>query len=190
MILIILSAYLLAILPVVLVVTLVAGFARLKRKGRDRSVLLENFRNAHFSNEDDLSWYIAHDVIGKAGYVDCVIYKVDQKDQVCRQIAAFGPKNPDKMSILNPINIPFARGIVGHVAMSGKAEKIDDTTKDARYMPDDDVRYSELTVPVLRDGKSIMVIDSEHKKAAWFKASDVEFFREVATITESKLNAL
>lgn len=187
---IILFSYLLTILPVVLVVTLVAGALHVWRKGRDRAVLLENFRKAEFSNEDDLSWYIAHDVIGKAGYMDCVIYKVDQKDQVCRQIAAFGPKNPDKMSILNPINIPFARGIVGHVAMSGKPEKIDDTTKDGRYMPDDDVRYSELTVPVLLDGKTAMVIDSEHKKAAWFKASDVEFFREVAAIAGMKLSAL
>jgi hypothetical protein len=186
----VMSGYLMVIVPVIIVIAVIAGVARIRTRGRNRTQLLDNFRVAQFTNEDELSWYIAHDVIGKAGFPDCVVYKVDQKDQVCRQIAAYGPKNPDKMSILNPINIPFARGIVGHVALSGKAERIDDTTKDARYVPDDDVRYSELTMPVVLNGKSVMVIDSEHKNASWFKTEDEDFFREVAAITQGKLHTL
>lgn len=175
--------------PVVVVVFVAVGLMKMNRtKGRER--ILEQFRKMNFTSEDELSWYIAHDVMGSAGYSDCVVYKVDQKDQVCRQIAAFGPKNPDKMSILNPINIPFGRGIVGHVAGSGVTEKIDDTTSDRRYVPDDDVRYSELTVPVLRNGKSVMVIDSEHKNPAWFKDTDVTFVETVAEIAAQQLKKL
>jgi signal transduction protein with GAF and PtsI domain len=175
--------------PVVVVVFVVAGLLR-QSKSRGRHQVLRDFRTAAFRTEDELSWYIAHDVMGAAGYTDCVVYKVDQSDRVCRQIAAFGPKNPDKMSILNPINIPFARGIVGHVAQNAKTEKIDDTTKDARYVPDDDVRYSELTVPVVRNGKSVLVIDSEHKNPSWYKEADVKFVEEVAKIAAEKLNTI
>lgn len=177
------------LVPTVIVVTVIAGFLNKNRKSKNRDMLLDQFRSASFRSEDELAWYIAHDMIGKAGFPDCVVYKVDQDDRVCRQVAAFGPKNPDKMSILNPINIPFGRGIVGHVADSGKTEKIDDTTRDSRYVPDDDVRYSELTVPVLLNGRAAMVIDSEHKIRSWFKDADLAFVQTVARVTEEKLRA-
>lgn len=174
------------LVPAVIVVVIIVAWLKMnKTKGRE-NVLIE-FRKMNFLSEDELSWYIAHDIMGAVGYPDCVVYKVDHSDKVCRQIAAFGPKNPDKMSILNPINIPFARGIVGNVAMTGKAEKIDDTTKDPRYVPDDDVRYSELSVPVLINGQSAMIIDSEHKNPSWFKESDLKFVEEVAAVAAEKL---
>lgn len=172
--------------PVVIVVVIITAWLKLSRT-KSREKVLDQFRKMNFRSEDELSWYIAHDVMGAAGYGDCVVYKVDQTDKVCRQIAAYGPKNPDKMSILNPINIPFGRGIVGHVASTGVAEKIDDTTKDGRYVPDDDVRYSELTVPVLVNGKSAMVIDTEHKSHARFKQVDMDFVESVAQIAAEHL---
>lgn len=149
------------------------------KKSRKANLLIQFFK-MQFRTEDELAWYIAHDMMGAAGYPDCVVYKVDHNDSVCRQIAAYGPKNPNKQSILNPINIPFGRGIVGHVAASGRAERIDDTTKDGRYVPDDDVRYSELCVPIVLNGRSVMVIDSEHKNAGWFKEHDVQFVLQMA----------
>jgi signal transduction protein with GAF and PtsI domain len=175
--------------PIVVVVVIVATWLKVN-KTKSRENILAEFRKMNFASEDELSWYIAHDIIGAIGFPDCVVYKVDQADKVCRQIAAFGPKNPDKMSILNPINIPFSRGIVGNVAQTGKTEKIDDTTKDERYVPDDDVRYSELSVPVIINGKSAMVIDSEHKNPSWFKDSDVKFVEEVAAIAAEKLSKI
>jgi signal transduction protein with GAF and PtsI domain len=175
--------------PLVVVVVIVTAWLKLNRnKSREKN--LDAFEKKNFVNEDELSWYIAHDMMGAAGYADCVVYKVDATDKVCRQIAAYGPKNPDKKSILNPINIPFGRGIVGHVATTGITEKIDDTTKDARYVPDDDVRYSELTVPVLVNGKTLMIIDTEHKSASRFTAADVEFVEAVAKIAAEKLRAV
>jgi signal transduction protein with GAF and PtsI domain len=179
-------------LSVYIAVPLIAGVIllvvlRKKAKGNRKTRLLDQFTRSTFKNEDELSWYVAHDLIGAAGYQDCVVYKVDQKDQMCRQVAAFGPKNPDKQSILNPINIPFGRGVVGHVAGSGKLEWISDTSKDPRYVPDDDVRYSELTVPVFVNGSVVMVIDAEHKNHSWFKDTDVKFFQQIADCTSAHL---
>lgn len=176
-------------IPVIGVIVLIV-YLRKEAKGNRRNKLITNLIKGNFKSEDELSWYIAHDIMGAAGYPDCVIYKVDQSDKVCRQIAAFGPKNPDKMSILNPINIPFERGIVGNVALTGKGEKIDDTTSDPRYVPDDDVRYSELSVPVIINGKSALIIDAEHKKPSWFKDSDLKFVEEVAAVAAEKINKM
>lgn len=174
------------IVPVIIAAVVAWVWLRANKK-KSRANVIAEFAATNFTSEDELSWYIAHDVMGAAGFPDCVVYKVDRINQVCRQVAAFGPKNPDKKSILNPINIPFGRGIVGHVAQNGTIEKIDDTTKDPRYVPDDDVRYSELAVPVMKNGECILVIDSEHKSPSWFKDSDVDFVKQVAQISAGKL---
>ena len=52
-----------------------------------------------------------------------------------------------------PIEIEIGKGIVGYVARSGVAEIIPDTTLDSRYIVDDEKRYSEITVPLVSDGK-------------------------------------
>jgi signal transduction protein with GAF and PtsI domain len=175
--------------PIAAIIVLIV-YLRKDAKGKRKNKLLSQFINADFRSEDDLSWYIAHDLMGAAGYTDCVVYRADQVDKVCRQIAAFGPKNPVKQSILNPINIPFGRGIVGHVAESGIAQWIADTSKDPRYVPDDDVRYSELSVPVIVNGVVAMVIDSEHKNMNWFKEDDLKFVQQVAAYTAVHLQKM
>ncbi len=176
-------------IPLVGIIILIV-YLRKEAKGNRKNKLITHLIKSSFKSEDELSWFVAHDVMGAAGYQDCVVYKVDQTDKVCRQIAAYGPKNPDKQSILNPINIPFGRGIVGHVAVSGKSEWIGDTSKDPRYVPDDDVRYSELSVPVISNGVVVMIIDSEHKNPAWFKEADVKFVHQVAFYTGEHLQKL
>ncbi len=158
-----------------------------QNNAKKRETVLANFRSAIFRNEDELVWFIAREVIGAAGFEDCVVYKVDQNERMCRQVAAFGLKNPEKMGILNPINIPFGRGIVGHVAETGVPEKINNTSLDKRYVPDDDVRYSEIAVPVFGEESVIFVIDAERKKVNGFSEKDGAFFLEVAKIAWSKL---
>ncbi|MEI9909964.1 MAG: GAF domain-containing protein [Bacteroidota bacterium] len=62
------------------------------------------------------------------------------------------------------MGIEVGKGIVGSVASSGKAEIITDTTKDPRYIVDDERRFSEISVPIVYDGKVLGVIDCEHSK--------------------------
>jgi len=42
----------------------------------------------------DIVWVIAKKVVAQLGFVDCVIYLVDDERQVLVQHAAHGPKNP------------------------------------------------------------------------------------------------
>lgn len=156
----------------------------MRRKIND--IALDLFRSKKFTSNEEMAWYIAHDVMGAVGFEDCVVYKVDHELRECIQLAAYGPKNLEKKTIVNPIQIPFGRGIVGHVAEYAILECIDDTSLDDRYVPDDDVRYSELSVPVMKDDKVVMVIDSERKKARGYSISDQVFVVAIAEIAAAK----
>ena len=69
-------------------------------------------------DSEDVLWEIAHEVINSFGFEDCVIYLLDKNKSMLLQKAAFGPKNPDKREIKDPIIIPVGQGIVGAVAKS------------------------------------------------------------------------
>ena len=70
---------------------------------------------------EDLFWYAAQNVVGRLNFVDCVIYQADEEQTCLTQVAAWGEKNPFARSILNPLVIPFGRGITGQVAANGTA---------------------------------------------------------------------
>src|SRR5690606_24718828 len=115
------------------------------------------------NTEDEILWDLARNCISRLGFEDCVIYLVDEDRRVLIQKAAYGPKNPKGFTIHDPLEIPLGAGIVGSVALSGKAELVHDTSKDPRYIQDDAFRYSELCVPIMVEDKVIGVIDSEHR---------------------------
>ncbi len=113
---------------------------------------------------EDICWDVAKNCISQLRFVDCMVYIFDPQRNVLMQKAAYGPKSPDKHEILNPIEIPMGKGIVGSVALSGKPEIVGNTSKDSRYIVDDERRYSEITVPIFVDGKIFGIIDSEHPR--------------------------
>src|SRR5262245_45126403 len=97
---------------------------------------------------DDILWDVANQAVARLGLEDCVIYLVDEASGLLVQRAAFGPKNPKGREILAPITIPLGQGVVGSVAATGRAERIADTRQDPRYICDDQMRLSELAVPI------------------------------------------
>lgn len=129
-----------------------------------------------------------HNVVIRLGYVDCVMYLLDASGEYFIQMAAHGPKNPVALDIKNPIKIKMGEGIVGTVGMTGKAEIVHDTTCDARYIMDDEMRCSEITVPITNSfNKVIGVIDSEHPHRNFFTPADLEILTTIASITAIKL---
>lgn len=173
----------------VLIVGLVVFILRKSRLEKLREAeVLDAFRKRNdFESQEELFWYTAREVVSRLGFSDCVIYRLDYTAQVCLQAAASGPKSPTGNRIVNPIQIPFGKGIVGSVAVSGKSERIGLATSDPRYIPDDDVRCSELTVPVIVNGKVLAVIDSEEKPVNHFRQRDQAVLEQVAAILAGKL---
>lgn len=132
-------------------------------------------------------WDVARNCIGRLQFEDCVIYLLEEENNILVQKAAHGPKSPREFEIDKPIGIPMGKGIVGSVAFSGRAEIIRDTTKDARYIVDDAQRYSEITVPISYNGRVLGVIDCEHSKKRFFTQKHLSILTTIASLCANKI---
>lgn len=136
---------------------------------------------------EDIFWNTAKNCVERIGFVDCVIYQLDETGNMLLQKAAFGPKNPWRREIINRIEIPLGKGIVGSVAQTGKAEIIYNTAADPRYIVDDERRLSEITVPVWIDGKVFGVIDSEHPQRRFYKKYHLRLLKKISAICSERI---
>lgn len=141
-------------------------------------------------DQDDIqtiSWEIVENVIHKFGFTDCVIYILNEEKNCLEQLAAYGPKDAGERRVKDPIEVQFGKGIVGSVALTGMPEIIADTSKDPRYIADDDVRLSEITVPILFDNKVIGIIDSEYHERDFFTDKHLQTLTIIANLAASRL---
>jgi len=138
---------------------------------------------------EDILWDITHNVITRTDFVDCVIYLLDTERNVLIQKAAYGNKSPEVYKIINAIEIPVGKGIVGNVGLTGKTEIVNNTGNDSRYIVDNESRMSELAVPLKHDGKIIGVIDSEHPRKNFFTKDHVQILETIASICSSRIAA-
>jgi len=137
---------------------------------------------------EDICWNIAKTAIAELGFLDCVVYLVDEDNEYLSQVAAHGPKNPDRRQIASPLKIQVGEGVVGYVACTGEAQIISDTRQDSRYILDDEFRLSELAVPITYKERVIGVLDSEHSDADFFSTEDVQLFQTIAALASSRID--
>jgi len=134
---------------------------------------------------DDLLWAISKNIGETLGFDDCVIYLNDNNSLI--QKAAFGIKNPNKRNLYNEITIPVGEGIVGYVALSQTSEIVVDTRVDHRYIWDEFSGKSELTVPIIYEGKTIGIIDSESSLKNAYSQNDMEVLQIIANIAAPRI---
>lgn len=139
---------------------------------------------------DELLWDVTRNCMSKLGFEDCVIYLKEEPANVLVQKAAWGPKTTEENKIVNPIEILPGKGIVGTVAITGKPEIIADTRKDSRYIVDDIHRLSEITVPILSDGKVMGVIDSENSQTGFYTERHLQILTTIAALCADKINKI
>ncbi len=164
---------------------------RLKRReAKEVQKTIDYFANSgyEYSTVNDILWDICRNCVSRLHFEDCVVYLLDDDGKMLQQKAAYGPKNPKEFEILNPIEIPIGKGIVGDVAATGKASLINDTSKDSRYIIDDVRRYSEITVPLIHDKKVIGVIDSENHRKNFFTTQHLNALQSIAAICSTKIS--
>ncbi|NII29424.1 GAF domain-containing protein [Pseudoflavitalea sp. X16] len=137
---------------------------------------------------EDIFWDVARNCIAQLQFEDCVIYEYDEPRRLLVQKAAWGPKNPVRREIYNPLEIPLGSGIVGAVAQTGKAEIVNNTLKDERYIVDDRRRLSEITVPIMVEGKLFGVIDSEHPRRNFYTKRHLRLLLKIADTCATKLS--
>lgn len=142
------------------------------------------------NTEEDVLWDLAKNCIAKLGFVDCVIYLTHQQSQKLIQKAAYGSKNPKDYEIYQPVQISIGEGITGTVAQTGKPEIVSDTSKDSRYIEDDERRYSEICVPITANEEILGVIDCEHPEKNFFTEQHLRILKTIASICGIKLNQI
>jgi PAS domain S-box-containing protein len=146
------------------------------------ATIIVNHDNMH-----DVLWELMHSCISRLGFVDGVVYLYDTKSKKLIQQAAFGPKNPKPFEIKNRIEIRLGSGIVGAVAQNQQSEIIPDTSKDARYIADDEIRLSEIAVPICYKGELIGVIDSEHPQRHFFQKRHLQILEMLSSLCAGKI---
>ena len=141
-------------------------------------------------NEEDILWDLAKNCISKLGFVDCVIYLVDENTKLLVQKAAYGPKNPKDRALYNPVSIAVGKGITGNVAKTGKPALILDTSKEPDYIEDDANRLSEICVPIAYEKYVYGVIDCEHPEKAYFNERHLKMLSAIASICAIKIRSV
>jgi len=183
------------IIALLLAIILVMVWLLLKQRKSNQSDDLEIERTINYfatslfgkNTIDEILWDVTKNCISHLNFEDCVIYLVDEENKVLVQKAAYGPKNPKDYEIYEPIEIPLGKGIVGSVAVSGIPEIITDTTADPRYIVDDDTRHSEITVPIIYQGKVLGIIDAEHHEKGFFQSKHLFILNTIASLCANKI---
>ncbi|MEM7297908.1 MAG: PAS domain S-box protein, partial [Bacteroidota bacterium] len=132
---------------------------------------------------------ITDSIVERFDFRDCIVYTMDHETGELIQASAFGTKKDELGGVLNPIKVTVGKGIVGTVAKTGVSEIIPDTTKDERYIVDDEFRLSEITVPIIYDGYVLGVIDSEHPEMDYFKQEHLDTLTTIANVAAAKIKS-
>ena len=138
-------------------------------------------------SQEEVCWELTKKVIAHIGFEDCVVYLFDEKKSALVQVAAHGPKNPIDLDIFEPITIRPGTGIVGTTFETGVAQIVRDTRMDNRYILDDQMRLSEIAVPIISEGKAIGVIDSEHSEVDFYTEEHLIILTTLAAIASTKI---
>ena len=161
----------------------------LEKERKDQLQIIKRFAASLIDKNtvEEIIWDVANNVISKLGFIDCVIYLLDTEKEILVQKAAYGPKSPEPYVIKDPITLALGQGIVGKVAVSGKPVIVDDVTTNPDYVMDDQLRASEITVPILVQDQVMGVIDSEHSERGFFKEKHLHLLETIAAIVGSKV---
>jgi two-component system LytT family sensor kinase len=139
---------------------------------------------------EDVLWDVAKNLIGRLGFVDCMIYLWNDDKTKMIQKAGFGPKGSIEEINQQPFDVLPGQGVVGYVMQTKEPLLIADTSKDNRYRPDEMKRLSEITVPVIYNNELIGVIDSEHHDKNFYTPQHLQILNTIATLVANKIKSL
>jgi ligand-binding sensor domain-containing protein/putative methionine-R-sulfoxide reductase with GAF domain/anti-sigma regulatory factor (Ser/Thr protein kinase) len=164
-----------------------------KYKAQFESEQISSFFTTSLMNKndvDDVLWDVAKNLIGKLGFVVCMIYLWNNDKTKMIQKAGYGPKGSLEDLEKKLFDVMPGQGVVGAVIQSGEAILIPDTTIDQRYRVDDHKRMSELCVPIKYNEQLIGVIDSEHHEKNFYTGQHLQSLTTIATLVASKIKSI
>jgi len=123
---------------------------------------------------DQLLWEVVRHVQRAFGYYYVHILTIDPGEDSAICQAAWDRSGPRRDLIGMRLRIRD-EGLVGWVAWTGEPELVTDVRKDPRYYLHEGIPHSrsELTVPILRAGRTIGILDAQDRKPGAFDADDL-----------------
>jgi sigma-B regulation protein RsbU (phosphoserine phosphatase) len=110
-------------------------------------------------------------------------------NQTKQKIASMAQRGFGNLPLESDAMLMEGKGIIGQTIKSGKNIILNDVTKDERYIAGRKETRSEITAPILKDGKTIGALNVESDKLAAFDTSDsnvLNFFAEASSISIDK----
>ena len=157
---------------------------------------LEQITN-YFSNSlsdkklvEDVLWDVSKNLIGRMGFVDCIIYLWNHDKTKMVQKAGIGPKGSAEEIKKQPFDVLPGQGVVGYVIENKEPVCVADTSKDVRYRPDEMIRLSEITVPIMYNNELLGIIDSEHPQKDFYTAQHLQLLTTIATLVANKIKSI
>jgi PAS domain S-box-containing protein len=159
---------------------------------RERKLILDminNLAKSILGKESiyEIAWEITKNIVEYLEADDCVIYIVNGNN--LEQVAIYGSKDTGLKKIDSKVVMSINEGICGYVARNSIGEIVNDTSKDDRYIVDDEYRLSEICVPIINEGKVIGLIDSEHKEKNHFRKDQLATLQNIANIVSLQLHS-
>ncbi len=142
------------------------------------------------TDEVQLAWYVAREVVRQLGFNDCVVYYCLEDSTVLTQMSGIGEKNLVGDVIENHLEIPVGAGVTGSVAQTKEALIIDDLNTCDFYIPDVKAARSEICVPIICRGTVLGVIDSEDPEVGHFNHTHLKTLKLVAALMAAKLEII
>lgn len=139
---------------------------------------------------ENVLWDVAKNLIGRMGFVDCIIYLWNPDKTKMIQKAGIGPKGSVEEINKQPFDVLPGQGVVGYVMQNKETVCIADTSKDSRYRADEMVRLSEITVPIMYNNELLGIIDSEHLQKDFYTAQHVQLLSTIATLVANKIKSI
>lgn len=139
---------------------------------------------------DAVLWDVAKNLIGRLGFVDCMMYLWNSNKTKMEQRAGYGPKGSIEEIENSNFDVLPGQGVVGYVIETKEAVVVADTSTDSRYRIDDIHRLSEITVPVVYNNELIGVIDSEHHEKNFFTKQHLQILTTIAALMANKINSI
>lgn len=158
-----------------------------RRINHQTSFVINHFTNLLAKNKgiEELMWDVTQQCLPILKLEDCVIY-LKQSNGSFMQVAAYGPKAKSG-KVDGPIFLKPGQGIVGLAIQTAQIQNISNTSRHPSYIPDDEIRLSELSVPIILGGEVVGVIDSEHPSPRYYKKYHERILSIIAMLCASKI---
>lgn len=121
------------------------------------------------------------------GFEDCMIYIYNEETNQLDKIASYIAENTEANKKEGATSLSIKKGIIGKAFGQASPMLVNDTSKNEDYIRDNELKFSELCVPIIDDGKVIGIIDSESNKKNFFTDEHLNSLVTVANLVSAQI---